>query len=61
VAALHAARRLDHLAEEVMSRRQKLQFIRAQIHAELQDKLTRTVLIAFSICAAVNLLAGGIH
>jgi hypothetical protein len=44
-----------------MSRRQKLQFIRAQIHAELQDKLTRTVLIAFSICAAVNLLAGGIH
>jgi hypothetical protein len=61
VAALHAARRLDHLAEEVMSRRQKLQFIRAQIHAEMQDKLTRTVLIAFSICAAIDVAFRGIH
>jgi hypothetical protein len=44
-----------------MSRRQKLQFIRAQIHAELQDKLTRTVLIAFSICAAIDVAFRGIH
>ncbi|GAB9152954.1 hypothetical protein [Bradyrhizobium elkanii] len=44
-----------------MSRRRQLQFIQAQIRAELQDRLTRTVLIAFSICAAANLLFGGIH
>lgn len=44
-----------------MSRRRQLQFIHAMIRAELQDRLTRTVLIAFSICAAVNLLVGGIH
>lgn len=44
-----------------MSRRRQLQFIQAQIRAELQDKLTSTVLIAFSICAAVDLVFRGLH
>lgn len=44
-----------------MSRRRQLQFIHAMIRAELQDKLTRAVLIAFTVCAAINLLVGGIH
>lgn len=44
-----------------MSRRRQLQFIQAQIRAELQDTLTKTVLIAFSICAAIDVLFRGIH
>lgn len=44
-----------------MSRRQKLQFIRAQLHAEFQDRLTRVVLIAFTACAVVDLVFRGLH
>jgi hypothetical protein len=44
-----------------MSRRQKLQFIRAQIRAEFQETLTKTVLIAFAICAAIDVAFRGIH
>jgi hypothetical protein len=44
-----------------MSRRRQLQFIYAQIRAEMQDRLTRVVLIAFTACAAIDLAFRGLH
>lgn len=44
-----------------MSRRRQLQIIREQIRAEMRDGLTQTVLIAFLVIAAIDLVARSIH
>lgn len=44
-----------------MSRRRQLQFIYAQIRAEMQDRLTKSVLIAFSVYMAFDLVLRGLH
>lgn len=44
-----------------MSRRRQLQIIREQIHAEMRDGLTQTMLIAFAIFAAIDTIARCIH
>ncbi|BBB99753.1 MULTISPECIES: hypothetical protein [Bradyrhizobium] len=44
-----------------MSRRRQLQIIRDQIHAEMRDGLTQTMLIAFLVIAAIDVIARNIH